>query len=34
MDIKIKRRSDRKNESIAVIEFKDKKDADLFYRFF
>ena len=31
MDIKIKRRSDRKNESIAVIEFKDKKDADLFF---
>lgn len=31
MDIKIKRRSDRKNEPIAVIEFKDKKDADLFF---
>lgn len=31
MDIKIKRRSDRKNESIVVIEFKDNKDADLFF---
>lgn len=31
MDIKIKRRSDRKNESIVVIEFKDNKDANLFF---
>lgn len=31
MDIKIKRRSDRKNESIVVIEFKDNKDVDLFF---
>ena len=31
MNIKIKRRSNRANEFIAVIEFKDKKDADSFF---